>query len=344
MGIRSSPLGRVSAPVASSRASISARRASSSSRPATTRCSASSGEALPAAVTSRQTGQKPTVQVMPGWAPGAGEDAGSPAGAPEPSPAAGAEPRPALPRRRPPARRGGSSGARPQPPAEPPSPAACTAGARVNRTSRRSSTNDASCDVEALQHLGQDQVPLVRADPDEELVTLAEHVEVGAVDERQVHRQHVHRRPACAPGSAPRGAGCRWRPASPYTSSPISARSGMPDHLPVEQAGGEDRDRRERLPDRRQVLGLDVLPLAEVGVVDLVGDDAVDDDRVHPVAEQRQVRVGAPGLGDHHLLGVHHQPDARHAGRWSAAGARRRGSGAGARSPRRSGRRRWAST
>ena len=96
---------------------------------------------------------------------------------------------------------------------------------------------------------------------------------------------------------------------------PVDSRPQFPEqraahHLPVEQARRQDRDRLERLVHGGEVLGLDVLPLAEIRVLDLVGNDAVDDHRVHPVAEQRQVGVGATGLGDHHLLGVHHQPDA----------------------------------
>ena len=85
-----------------------------------------------------------------------------------------------------------------------------------------------------------------------------------------------------------------------------------PNHLPVEQPRGDDGDGLEGFPHGLEVLGLDVLPLAEVGVVHLLRDDPVHHHGVHPIAEQREVRVGPPGLGDHHLLGVHHQAHARH--------------------------------
>ena len=42
-----------------------------------------------------------------------------------------------------------------------------------------------------------------------------------------------------------------------------------------------------------------------LGREDPVGDDAVD-----AVAEQRERRVGAAGLGEHHRLGGEHEPDA----------------------------------
>ena len=47
------------------------------------------------------------------------------------------------------------------------------------------------------------------------------------------------------------------------------------------------------------------------GSDDLVGQQPVGDHRVDPVAEQREVGVGAPRLGDHHALGVHDEPHAR---------------------------------
>ena len=68
----------------------------------------------------------------------------------------------------------------------------------------------------------------------------------------------------------------------------------------------------EGLPHRLEVLTLDVLPFAEVGILHLFGDDPVDHHGVDPIAKQRQVRVGPLGLRDHHLLRVHHQPDRGH--------------------------------
>ncbi len=64
--------------------------------------------------------------------------------------------------------------------------------------------------------------------------------------------------------------------------------------------------------DGGEVLAVGRLPPVEPRVGDLVGQQPVGHHRVDPVAEQRQVGVGAAGLGDHHALGVDDQSHARH--------------------------------
>ena len=56
---------------------------------------------------------------------------------------------------------------------------------------------------------------------------------------------------------------------------------------------------------------MQLLPPVEPRVGDLGGQQPVGDDGVDPVAEQRQVGVGAARLGDHHALGVHDEAHAR---------------------------------
>ena len=62
--------------------------------------------------------------------------------------------------------------------------------------------------------------------------------------------------------------------------------------------------------DGRQLLGVRRLPEVEPRIVDGVGEEAVGHHRVDAVPEEGEVGVGATGLGDHHPLGGHHQPDA----------------------------------
>src|SRR4029453_904884 len=67
----------------------------------------------------------------------------------------------------------------------------------------------------------------------------------------------------------------------------------------------------EVIVDGRQVLGVQRLPAGEPRVGDVVRQDPVRDHGVHGGAEQRQVGVRAPRLGDDQPLRVHHQPHAR---------------------------------
>src|SRR5215204_1876379 len=80
-------------------------------------------------------------------------------------------------------------------------------------------------------------------------------------------------------------------------------------HLPVEESRFKDRDRRERVFYSSQVPPLRLPPLLEVRVRNLLREQAVHDDGVYPIVVEVQVRIGAPGLGDHHLLRVHYEPD-----------------------------------
>ncbi len=78
-------------------------------------------------------------------------------------------------------------------------------------------------------------------------------------------------------------------------------------HLVVEKPQMETGDLGERLIDSVQMALLDRAPALEVRVRDFVGENPVDHHSVYPIAEQAEIAVGAPGLVDHHLLGIDHE-------------------------------------
>src|SRR6266540_1336179 len=259
---RSSLLGPSAEP--SNRVSIKPRNARRTSRLAARRCSRRSGRASPKAVTAVQIGHNATEQI--GW-PAANAAWPLPT-ALAPLLLAGATARLRLAPRA----------------AAPLFTSAISSSLSRSGCPRRRLTREPHLQpvlhearvlhLEPLEGLRKNQIPLVRADPNVELLSLSVHVQVGLLDEGQAQRQDVGRPALPDPhGLVP-----------VEDLGPVSARVHLvsqldqqiePHHLPVEQPGGEDGDGFEGLPHRRQMLRLDVLPFAEVGVVDLVGDDAV---------------------------------------------------------------------
>jgi hypothetical protein len=80
------------------------------------------------------------------------------------------------------------------------------------------------------------------------------------------------------------------------------------EHLAVEEPRGQDRDGVERLFDRPHVPRLRIVPAREVRVAHGLGQEPVDHEGVHAVVVEVEVRIGAAGLRNDHLLGVEHQP------------------------------------
>ena len=67
----------------------------------------------------------------------------------------------------------------------------------------------------------------------------------------------------------------------------------------------------EGLRDRLLVALLELAPLGQVALSQVVGKDLVDEDPVDGEAEEREVGVGALRFGDDDPLGVQHQADRR---------------------------------
>ena len=116
-----------------------------------------------------------------------------------------------------------------------------------------------------LQGLRQDQVPLVRSDPHEQLVAPAVDVHLVARDERQSHREHVARSRACARGSDRRDTARRWprdrrRPRRPSPAAaarpPSPGRTGAPrGSAPARTTPAPWRDARPGCPSTSRSRG-----------------------------------------------------------------------------------------
>ena len=82
------------------------------------------------------------------------------------------------------------------------------------------------------------------------------------------------------------------------------------DQLCCGQTGPQDRERSEPPLDRRQVLGVQLLPRLEPGIGDLLGQEAIHHDGVHAVPEKPEIGRRASRFGDDDGLGVHDDADA----------------------------------
>ena len=144
-------------------------------------------------------------------------------------------------------------------------------------------------DLAASEGVGKNEGTAVGTDLHVQLVTVAEHLEVGLFDERHLHlHDHLAAHLLDPEGAVGDEAGDRIEVAvelAGHEPQPI-----QPDHLVVEQPQPQPGNVGKRGVDGVEVPFLNGPPAIEVRVGDDVGQDPVDDDPVDPVAEQTRDR------------------------------------------------------